>query len=465
VVKRSVLFALCFYHSLLLGRKKFGVGIGAGNGSGLGYCRPYSFNSGDLKSCCDVLHNYTENNESPPWEDLRYLFGEVFYGGHITDPMDRRMCTTYLDVLIRPELLPQGDQPPTMELAPGLKAPMAPDLAGLRDYVETSLPAETPGIYGLHSNAELSLLTSQGDGLFTTILEVTGGGGGDGVASNTEQLVRDSVESMQSRLPQPFNMIEIDARVRDKTPYVVIALQEATRMNTLLGELKRSLEELVLGLDGALNMSEGMEALQTAIILNRVPASWGAVMSTRFMEVFSLVQWFDDVCKRHVQLEAWTAGEVVMPASVNLSYLFNPKAFVTSVMQTYARANKLPLDAMKFVTDVTTKQQEQVSDPAPDGAYVHGLWLEGARWDVKAGVLKDSLPKELKQQMPVMQIKPVTADKYNVKAYYITPCYTNMQRANVYSPCVSTVFTLRTKDSAHKWVLASVALLLQNEEN
>ena len=462
-VKRSVLFALCFYHSLLLGRKKFGVGIGAGNGSGLGYCRPYSFNAGDLKSCCDVLHNYTENNDDTPFEDLRYLFGEVFYGGHITDPMDRRMCTTYLDLLIRPELVPQGDQPPTLELAPGLKAPMAQDLAGLRDYVETALPMETPALYGLHSNAELSLLTAQGDGLFRTILEVSGGGGGDGAGAGGD--VRSAVESMQARLPEAFNMIEIEERVKEKTPYVVIALQEATRMNVLLSELRRSLEELVLGLDGALNMSASMEALQSAITFNRVPASWGAAMSTRFEEVFSLAQWYEDVIKRHAQLAEWTKGEVVMPASVCLSLLFNPKAFVTSVMQTYARANKLPLDAMKFVTDVTTKQPEQLSEPAADGAYVHGLWLEGARWDVKAGVLKDSLPKEIRQPMPVMQIKPVTADKYNIKPYYICPLYMNGQRANVYSPCVSTEFTLRTKDAGSKWTLASVALLLQNEDS
>jgi dynein heavy chain len=28
---KSILFGLCFYHSLLLGRKKFGTGIGTGN--------------------------------------------------------------------------------------------------------------------------------------------------------------------------------------------------------------------------------------------------------------------------------------------------------------------------------------------------------------------------------------------------------------------------------------------------
>jgi hypothetical protein len=34
---RSILFGLCFYHSLLLGRKKFGVGIGTGEAA-LGSC-------------------------------------------------------------------------------------------------------------------------------------------------------------------------------------------------------------------------------------------------------------------------------------------------------------------------------------------------------------------------------------------------------------------------------------------
>ena len=79
-------------------RKKFGVGIGTGSGSGLGYCRGYSFNMGDLTTCGDVLVNYLEAYSFIPWPDLRYMFGEVFYGGHITDSMDRRLCTTYLEV-------------------------------------------------------------------------------------------------------------------------------------------------------------------------------------------------------------------------------------------------------------------------------------------------------------------------------------------------------------------------------
>ena len=44
-------------------------------------------------------------------------------------------------------------------------------------------------------------------------------------------------------------------------------------------------EELQLGLDGALNMSPAMEALAAGIAADKVPASWAAVMSTRYQEV------------------------------------------------------------------------------------------------------------------------------------------------------------------------------------
>ena len=49
--------------------------------------------------------------------------------------------------------------------------------------------------------------------------------------------------------------------MKDKTPYVVVALQEAARMNTLLTEMRQSMEELLLGLGGSLNMSDKMEKL------------------------------------------------------------------------------------------------------------------------------------------------------------------------------------------------------------
>lgn len=42
-------------------------------------------------------------------------------------------------------------------------------------------------------------------------------------------------------------------------------------MNQLLSDINSSLEELFMGLDGALNMTETMEILSNCLILNRVP--------------------------------------------------------------------------------------------------------------------------------------------------------------------------------------------------
>lgn len=50
------------------------------------------------------------------------------------------------------------------------------------------------------------------------------------------------------RVPEPFNIPELMAKVEELTPYTIVALQECERMNNLMGEIRRSLKELELGL-------------------------------------------------------------------------------------------------------------------------------------------------------------------------------------------------------------------------
>lgn len=61
--------------------------------------------AGDLTISVSVLYNYLEANSKVPWEDLRYLFGEIMYGGHITDDWDRRLCITYLEEFMQSDLV------------------------------------------------------------------------------------------------------------------------------------------------------------------------------------------------------------------------------------------------------------------------------------------------------------------------------------------------------------------------
>jgi dynein heavy chain len=91
---KTILFALCYFHSVMIERRKFGP---------KGWNMHYPFNMGDLRDSAIVLQNYMESNASSgkiPWDDLRYIFGEIMYGGHIVDDWDRRLCGAYLENLM-----------------------------------------------------------------------------------------------------------------------------------------------------------------------------------------------------------------------------------------------------------------------------------------------------------------------------------------------------------------------------
>lgn len=55
-----------------------------------------SCSTGDLLCCGQIANNYLENNSKVPWDDLRYMFGEIMYGGHIVEDWDRRLANAYL---------------------------------------------------------------------------------------------------------------------------------------------------------------------------------------------------------------------------------------------------------------------------------------------------------------------------------------------------------------------------------
>jgi dynein heavy chain len=51
-------------------------------------------------------------------------------------------------------------------------------------------------------------------------------------------------------------MLVINEKVKDKTPFLVVCLQECERMNSLLEEIVKTLNDLGMGLSGALNMTD-----------------------------------------------------------------------------------------------------------------------------------------------------------------------------------------------------------------
>jgi dynein heavy chain len=111
---------------------------------------------------------------------------------------------------------------------------------------------------------------------------------------------------------------------------------------------------------------------------------------------------------------------------------------------------------MTLATEVTKKRLDEIDGAARDGTFVRGLYIEGARWDLQAGVLEESKLKELCPEMPIMLIKAIPLEKADFRDFYACPVYKVAERGPTY---VAT-FNLKTKVSALTWVLRGVALLL-----
>ena len=261
------------------------------------------------------------------------------------------------------------------------------------------------------------------------------------------------MDDILERLPEEFPLRELFAKAEEKTPYTVVALQECERMNMLTSEMRRSLKELNLGLKGELTITPEMEKLQDALFLDSVPETW---TKRAYPSLFLLGQWYSDLLQRIKELEVWT-GDFQMPAAVWLGGLFNPQSFLTAIMQTTARKNEWPLDKMCLSVDVTKKNRDELGGAPREGAYVSGLYMEGARWDTQSGQIAESKLKELTPLMPVLFIKAIPVDRRETKNIYECPVYKTKSRG----PTYVWTFNLKTKEKAAKWGLGGVGLLLQ----
>ena len=185
---KVIIFGLCYFHSVMCERRKFGT---------KGWNRFYPFSTGDLRDSAIVLQNYLDGNAGSgkiPWDDLKYIFGEIMYGGHIVDDWDRRLCSSYLDNLMNDQLLDEAEMFPFIEgKGISFKSPQALSHEKYIEYIETELPAETPLAFAMHPNAEIDFRTTQCVNLFRMLTELQPKGGSATVDGGVNDLVNEFI--------------------------------------------------------------------------------------------------------------------------------------------------------------------------------------------------------------------------------------------------------------------------------
>lgn len=449
---KSILFALCHFHSLMLERKKFAA---------LGYNMKYPFSAGDLRDSAQVLYNYLEGSSAVkiPWDDLRYIFGEIMYGGHIVDDWDRRTCSKYLLYFMKDELLDEIEMIPYADGKLSWPSPPPGSHEKYLEHIET-MPAESPLYFGMHPNAEINFRTALCDKICGQLLMLcstaSSGGDSEGEGSSPMAIAEGMcAEILEEVCDKRFATEDVSRGMteEDKGPYQFVFLQECDYMNALIYEMVKGLRELQLGFKGELTMSEVMEDIANALFMEKLPYWW---VKLGFPSTRPLKSWRVNLQERLGQLSDWIDDPLSIPKVVDVSKLFNPQSFLTAICQLCCQTQGLELDKLMVYTDVTKKEKAQCDAYAKEGAFVTGMFLEGARWDAAQMALEDSRPKEMFTMMPVINCKAGLMNDKVDKNVYICPTYCVPTRR----PHFVFAAQLRTKYIPDKWVLAGVAMIL-----
>jgi dynein heavy chain len=294
---KTILFALCYFHAMMIERRKFGS---------KGFNQRYPFNIGDLRDSAIVLQNYLDGAAGGgkiPWDDLRYIFGEIMYGGHIVDDWDRVFCAGFLRNLMNDQLLDEVNMFPFTDNSPiQFKCPPATTYDRYVEYIDQELPAETPLAYGMHPNTEIDFRTMQCQQIFDALIELTpkDSAAGDENAPTVDSKVAEFNERVQNEASLESNRINVDdlvSKLSDdmRGPFQNTFIQECELINTLCSAILRSLADVELANKGELTRSEAMEVLMGQIFNNKVPTEW---MKYSFETTRGLGSWLDNIKQR-----------------------------------------------------------------------------------------------------------------------------------------------------------------------
>lgn len=261
------------------------------------------------------------------------------------------------------------------------------------------------------------------------------------------------------RLPEPFNL----EAVSDKFPTVyeesmnTVLQQEASRYNKVIVRLHTSLKDVRKALKGEVVMTAELELMGNQLFINQVPDIWAKVA---YPSLKPLATWVPDLLSRVEFIHSWF--ESGKPQVFWISGFYFPQAFITGCMQNHARKYQVPVDTVTYDYAMRDDVSPETAVAPEDGALVHGLFVEGARWDETTHLLQESRPKELHTTLPIIHLLPVANRVSPTDGFYTCPIYKTLSRFGVLSTTghstnfVMTIEIPSDKQQAH-WIKRGVA--------
>jgi len=412
---RTLLYVMAVIHSVVQERRKFGP---------IGWCVPYEFNTADLDASLLFLDKHLSQTVlvggSLSWSTIQYMVAEVQYGGRITDDLDRELFVTYAAKWLCEDIFNKafsfgvvGDY--------SYKIPEGLDISNYRSAIDTLPAVDNPLIFGLHSNADVTYRLKESSEMLMTIIETQPKETGADDGKSVDEMVREQAQDLLQKMPP--NFVEDVFRLQITklrgpptleergfaAPLNIFLFQELQRLQHIVALVAENLQSLVMAIDGTVVMTADLLEDLNSVFDGRVPRRWthdaaGAEISWLLP---SIGAWFNGLLERHTQLNTWLEGGRKEMRSFWITGFTNAHGFLTGIRQEVTRQHtkdQWALDDVVTHTDVLAMDHEKVRETPVEGQNIHGLFIEGAKWNRQESKLDESDPKKLAPPMPVIYV-------------------------------------------------------------
>jgi len=412
------------------------------------------------------------------------MVAEAQYGGRITDDLDRELFNTYTAKWFCDDIWKPSFAFNNYQSDYNYKIPEGLEIQQYREAIETIPPVDSPLIFGLHPNADLTYRLKEASEMIATIIETqpkdSGGAGGKTMDETVKEQSIDLLEKMPVDFVEEIFRAQITKLkgppgVQDKgfsAPLNIFLFQELQRLQNIINIVRTTLKSIIAAIDGTVVMTTDLMADLGQIFDARVPTRWtqdpsGAEISWLMP---NLGGWFTGLIDRQVMLNTWLENDRKVMRSYWLTGFTNAQGFLTGMRQEVTRQHRKDqwgLDDVISHTEVLTIDHERIRDVPEYGQNIHGLFIEAARWNRQEGKLDESEPKKLFVAMPAIWVTAETQRElknkgidYGPNGPYNSAVYKYPKRNDRYL-----IFRMLLKTELHPfhWKLRGVCLVAQTE--
>lgn len=225
---KPLVFTISFFHAIIQDRRKYGK---------IGWNVNYDFNESDFRISMSLLGLYLQKakdnkEETIPWGSLKYLIGEAMYGGRVTDDYDRRVLICYLDEFMGDFLFDKNREfffSKSEEHSYIL--PKQLNMEGFLNTINEIPIINSPTVFGLHPNAEITYFTNSAKDLWDNLLILQTGSSSASVSSK-DQYIDGVATDILAKIPQVWDVLLLRKEAGEiLQPTTVVLFQELERFN------------------------------------------------------------------------------------------------------------------------------------------------------------------------------------------------------------------------------------------